>query len=275
MWIYARRYWTKVSLSHRMKRIDQYLTWSHQTCRDTRLGCFTGDDDKWYLCNLPCAYWPASLMSTNSWSQLSNSVLQSEQQQQHRCQMLRGDLWLVRRGGCFRIPRRAVRRRASWRGNCRVSEEASTVTAQGSNGPPSGSRDALHARQHADPTGVYPASVNDSCHACRRTHARVGRPGEWLIDCFIYLATQRCSYLRSVRMSTCSLQLCSGLKYSAWWKQQTVKTTSGARSVRMPVCCSFSSLPWCTKLKTHVAQLSASSCACSFCCLHDWSKIIL
>lgn len=172
--------------------------------------------------------------------------------------------------------------RAELSGDARVGEETvasvkktSTVTAQGSNGPPSGSRDALHAHQHADPTGVYPASVNDSCHACWRTHARVGRPGEWLIDWFIYLATQRCSYLRSVRMSTCSLQLCSGLKYSAWWKQQTVKTTSGARSVRMSVCCFFSSLPWCTELKTHVAQLSASSCACSFSCLHDWSKLIL
>lgn len=31
-------------------------------------------------------------------------------------QMLRDELWLVRRGGCFRIPHRAVSRGACWRG---------------------------------------------------------------------------------------------------------------------------------------------------------------
>ncbi len=37
--------------------------------------------------------------------------------------------------------------------------------SQRNSDPSPGSKDAVHAHQHADPTGVYPASVYGSCHA--------------------------------------------------------------------------------------------------------------
>ncbi|TDG98721.1 hypothetical protein EPR50_G00203370 [Perca flavescens] len=45
--------------------------------------------------------------------------------------MLREELRLVRRGGCFRILQRAVGRSASWRGDRRVCEGASSVIPRG------------------------------------------------------------------------------------------------------------------------------------------------
>ncbi|XP_038585273.1 GTP cyclohydrolase 1 feedback regulatory protein [Micropterus salmoides] len=45
--------------------------------------------------------------------------------------MLREKLRLVRRGGRFRIPGRAVSRSASWRRDCRACEETSSVIPRG------------------------------------------------------------------------------------------------------------------------------------------------
>lgn len=61
-----------------------------------------------------------------------------------------------RRGGCFRIPRRAVGRSRS---EDRRLKKAFSSDSQRNIGPSPGSRHALHVHQYADQTGVYLASV--------------------------------------------------------------------------------------------------------------------
>lgn len=60
-----------------------------------------------FLCcmNIGQQHFSCQQTTDRSWARLS---LQSKQSRQRHWQMLRAELWLVRRGGCFRIPRRPV-----------------------------------------------------------------------------------------------------------------------------------------------------------------------
>lgn len=81
-----------------------------------------------YVCdqNNPCFVYMSCQQTTGrSWARLS------VQSRQHCWQMLIEELWLVRLGGCFRIPQRAVSRNASWRRDCRVCGETSSFIPRG------------------------------------------------------------------------------------------------------------------------------------------------
>lgn len=61
----------------------------------------------------------------------------------------------------------------------------------GSDGPSPARSDALHADQHADPTGVYPCvSVSDSCRGPERSkrRTRAGESGIYLSGCVKHVA---------------------------------------------------------------------------------------
>lgn len=130
-------------------------------------------------------------------------------------------------------------------------------------GPSPGSRDALHVRQHADPPGVYPAPVNDSV---RGGALELDVQGDLLIW---QSGTAHVTYQWRWRVKVMQwpIILCMRGEQQTGYERSIV-----LMRVLLSFFIFFFFLPWCPKLKTHVAQSSA--CACSFCCLHDPSSLI-
>lgn len=131
----------------------------------------------------------------------------SVQNCQHCWQMLWTDWWLVRVGGCFRIPRRAVCRNASWRGDCScVRGETSSVIPRGVTVQRQGGG-MPYMLISTQIRLVCILSVNDACHGLKRKRrrARVGDSGIYLFGC----ATLR--ILQIIKRVAWRLQLCSFL----------------------------------------------------------------
>ena len=87
-----------------------------------------------------------------------------------------------------------------------------------------GSRDAVHVHQYADPTGVYPADVNDSCFR--------GGALDLDIQGFVYLAKPR-RLLINQGFAGYSYAVACDILHAE--KQIKVKATSGTSSQRVLV----------------------------------------
>lgn len=113
-----------------------------------RLGWLIKQNDVCELCNISIS---SDTLATGTLANIShvNKLLitveqwDSVQSKQHCWQMLRKELWLVRHGGCFRIPQRAVSRSASWRGGPSRLWRNLLSHSQGNNGPAPGETGCL------------------------------------------------------------------------------------------------------------------------------------
>lgn len=183
-----------------------------------------------------------------------------------RCrQMLRGELWLVRCGGRFRISARELSAGA------RAGE--ATVASVRKPAPASHSRRSSGASQREQRCLT--------CSSVRRSGWCVSCVCKWPASCFqkrrapvgdwgIYLSGRATKCVLPINQG-CGLNAVTCNILHAGSNKQA-KAASGAG---VCVCACFSFLPRCPKLKTHVAQLPASCFACSFCCLHDSSNLNL
>lgn len=117
-----------------------------------------------YLCelckkkkkNISCVPWSTLLMWTNYWSHQVEQDFHAPSRQNlltdaERRAVIGPPRWVFPHSA-----QSCQQRRMLERGDCRVCAETSSVIPWGISDPSPGSRDALHAHQYADPTGVYP-----------------------------------------------------------------------------------------------------------------------